>query len=153
MPQEKDGGGGKGAEEKRMRETVLYYNTENPAKARLVKGVMIRLGIRIKNVLPEQTGEAVGYLAGMEGFEAREAAGEVKLPIGEEMLVLHNFGQRRLDELLREMRRAKASVPLKAIITQHNCSWSFYELYGEIKKEHEMMSQGTQEREGGAYES
>ncbi len=120
-----------------VKETVLYYTPEKTDKVRILKSVLVRLGIRIKNIGPEQVQEQVGYLAGLPGF-AERAAGQTAV-IPEEMLVLHNFSGRRLDQLLAELRRAKASVALKAVLTETNCEWTFYELYQEIKKEHEMM--------------
>lgn len=127
------------------RETVLYYSPEKGDRARRVKSVLVRMGVRIRNIGPEQLGEQVGYLAGMDGFlscEERGTASDSINEIGEEVLVLHHFTERRLDELLRGLRRADASVALKAIVTESNCGWSFYELYEEISKEHALMSQG-----------
>lgn len=125
------------------RETVLYYQPEVSDRDRLLKGVLVRMGIRIKNIAPSQVQESVGFLAGLPGFEKREEtkedAGEIPM-IPEEMLVLQGFGNQRLDELLRQLRRAKVPpVALKAVLTESNCRWSFYELYQEIRAEHEKM--------------
>lgn len=174
------------------REMVLYYTpavTPNVAK---LKGVLVRMGVRIKNISAEQTGQTIGYLAGLPGFEATACAGqpaesqtaesqtagsqtagaqtaESQLaesrpagspltesqtagsppiarslsapPIPCEVLVMHNFTSRRIDELLLNLR--KAGVPriaLKAVVTEHNSHWTFYHLYEEIKKEHEAMT-------------
>ena len=57
-------------------EMILYYNPENGAPARqtaLMKSVFVRMGVRIRNVRPEEVNETVGYLAGLKGFEKREA--------------------------------------------------------------------------------
>ena len=57
------------------------------------------------------------------------------------MLVLKQFSSRRIDELLLNLR--KAGVPrisLKAVLTEHNCGWTFYALYNELREEHEKMS-------------
>ena len=51
-------------------EMVLYYNPENGAPARqtaLMKSVFVRMGVRIRNVRPEEVNETVGYLAGLKG--------------------------------------------------------------------------------------
>ena len=37
-------------------------------------------------------------------------------------------------------------VALKAVLTEHNCGWSFYELYQELRQEHEKMN-ARQEKE------
>ena len=124
------------------KEQVLYYHPETSDKTQLLKGVLVRMGIRIKNISPMQVNETVGCLAGLPGFEAGEVPGEQgELPvIPEEMMVLQGFSRQRLDELLREIRRAKIPpVALKAVLTESNCRWSFYELYREIRAEHEKM--------------
>ena len=104
------------------KEMVLYYQPErekevgNASKAAKLKGVLIRMGIRIKNITPEQTGQTVGYLAGFDGFDERETEEGTVLPeLEEEMLVMKNFTNRRIDELLAGLRRAGVpKVELKA---------------------------------------
>ena len=124
------------------KETVLYYTPEAGDKARLLKGVLVRMGIRIKNIAPEQVTEKVGYLAGIEGYEGQSSEEIRELPvIPQEVLVLKDFGDRRLEELLKELRRAKVPpIPLKAVVTEINADWSFYKLYQEIRAEHEQMT-------------
>lgn len=134
-------------------EMVLYYTPEQSPKVAKMKGVLVRMGVRIKNIAPEQVTQQIGYLVGMDGYEAQEAAGGnaggsgnesggTGLPvIGEEVLVMHRFSSGRIDELLKNLR--KAGVPriaLKAIVTESNCAWTFYQLYEELKEEHEKMS-------------
>ena len=123
-------------------ESVLYYNPGTPESMKHVaklKSVLVRMGVRIRNIHPEQTGQTVGFLAGIEGFEEREI--EEELPeIPEEMLVMKHFSGRRLDELLLNLR--KAGVPriaIKAVLTEQNAGWPFYKLYQELRREHEAM--------------
>lgn len=144
-----------------IKETVLYYNPNKAAHGAKLKSVFVRMGIRIKNISEAQLDETVGCLAGVNGFEAAcaggsrdslEAAditGEINISggaaIDEEVLVMKDFSDRRLNELLMQMR--KAGVPkinLKAVVTEHNIGWTFRQLYEEIKKEHEQMSGSDQ---------
>jgi len=127
------------------KELVLYYQPEeekksgNDSKAAKLKAVLIRMGIRIRNISSDQINQTVGYLAGMEGFD--ETAFEACPPVVEEILVMKNFSNRRVDELLLNLRRAGVpKVQLKAVITDTNCKWRFYDLYEELKQEHEAMS-------------
>ena len=53
----------------RVFETVLYYTPEPSEKAVKLKGVLVRMGIRIKNISPEQAGETIGSLLGIAGYE------------------------------------------------------------------------------------
>lgn len=124
-----------------VKETVLYYNPEKSDKIRLIKGILVRMGMRIRNITPDLVNQKVGYLAGLKDFaEELEEPGEALPVIPEEMMVLHGFSDRRLDELLRQLRKNKAPVALKAVLTQSNCEWSFYQLYKEIRAEHEQMT-------------
>ena len=146
------------------KEMVLYYTPEKSADDQKRKGVLVRLGIRIRNIAPEQAGQQVGYLAGLPGFAeqvcpapeagAEEQTGEQTgeqtegpqtepLVIPERMLVFCGFTERGIGELLSQFRRAKLPpVPMKAVLTEHNSGWSFYRLYQELRREHEAMSAG-----------
>ena len=131
-----------------MREMVLYYNPGNVPKAALMKSVLVRMGIRIKNISPEQAGETIGSLLGIAGYEKnseedRAAGNEEKaLPVmAQEMLVMHRFSERRLDELLMNLRKAGVpKIALKAIVTESNAGWSFGHLYEKLLEEHQRMS-------------
>lgn len=170
----------------RIRETVLYFTPEKKEYEMKLKGVLVRMGIRIRVVAPEQTGETVGSLLGFAGWNAdgqavpdgkptsKKAAPGVKAAAGEtaadgesaeeraavsgkpadgspaeqvgkitdEVLVMHNFTGRRMDELFLNLRKAGVPrIPLKAVVTEINCQWSFYHLYEEIREEHEKMNQ------------
>lgn len=163
------------------KELVLYYTPEKSADDQKLKGVLVRLGIRIRNITPDQIYQKVGYLAGLPGFEeepdteSKEAelketgrkeagqkeagqkaaeqqeegfsGGNVPAQISEKVLVLHGFGERKLNEMLNQFRKTKVPpIALKAVLTEHNCGWSFYELYQELRQEHEKMN-ARQEKE------
>nr|WP_275061339.1 DUF3783 domain-containing protein [Diplocloster modestus] len=47
----------------------------------------------------------------------------------------------RIDDLLTLLHKNKiGKIHLKAILTETNQQWNSLELYGELKKEHEVMS-------------
>lgn len=56
-----------------MKETVLYYTPEPARQSRTLKGILVRMGIRIRNISPQQVNQTVGALAGVPGFEANPA--------------------------------------------------------------------------------
>lgn len=134
-------------------ELVLYYSTGDPRMKKqemMMKSVLVRMGVKIHNVAPDQVMESVGYLAGVPGFEKREVLqqpeAEEKIPqITEQMLVMKDFTSRRIDTLLLNLRKAKVpKINLKAIVTEQNAGWSFYHLYEEIGEEHRRMNGGAQ---------
>lgn len=136
----------------RIHETVLYYTPRQSDKVRKLKCVLVRMGIRIKNVTAEQAGETVGTLLGLPGYEIRLQKEEsqeaeqkeenAEAALDEEILVLHKFSSQRLDELLLNLRKAGVpKIELKAVVTETNAAWTFAHLYEEIKEEHDKMSQ------------
>lgn len=130
----------------RIMETVLYYNPGKPETMKhvtLMKSVLVRMGVRIRNISGEQVMEKVGYLAGLPGFESTPA--EAPLPeIPEQVMVLKNFSGRRIDELLMGLRKAGVpKIELKAVLTENNSQWTFYQLYEELKAEHKAMTEGN----------
>ena len=64
--------------------------------------------------------------------------------IEEQMLVLHQFTERRLDQLLFQLRKAGVpKIELKAIVTEQNSRWTLYQLYEELRKEREAFADET----------
>lgn len=126
---------------KQRKETALIYGILDSKKAMKLKGILVQMGVRIKNISAEQCGYKVGYLLGLKEFETEDTADEKSEIIQEEVLVLKGFTNGRLDFLLREMRKANARVELKAIVTDSNKYWTLCELYEELKKEKAAMSQ------------
>ena len=120
------------------RETVLFYDPEGGERAAKLKSILVRLGIRIKNVPADAVGQTVGNLLGRKGFDAR--AGAEAPALSEPMLVLDGFTDKRLEILLREMKRQEVRVPYKAVVTETNLGWLLHQLYEELSAEHEAMN-------------
>jgi len=109
---------------------ILLYNI--PAeKAGLIRIAAYRLGLSCVSVPPEDFGRALGDLLGLPGYAADSEAE----PFADEMLVMEELSSGLLDEL----RRLGATVPLKAVVTEHNVSWSASRLCREVRAEHEAM--------------
>lgn len=120
-------------------ETVLLYQIKGTKTAALLKPVLLKLGIRVRIVEPEQYLQSIGFLAGNKAFaespEAYDGAG-----FDEPMMVMAGFSERKLDLFLTEMRRKKVPlIALKAIVTTQNQAWNSLQLYEELKAEHEKM--------------
>ena len=85
-------------------ETVLLYQIKGTKTAVLLKPVLLKLGIRVRIVEPEQYLQSIGFLAGNKAFaespEAYDGAG-----FDEPMMVMAGFSERKLDLFLTEMRR------------------------------------------------
>lgn len=119
------------------RETVLYYDPQGGEQTTKLKAILVQMGVRIKNIAPEAVGQTIGCLLGRKGFDARE---NPEAPALEQpMLVLDGFTDKRLEILLREMKKHGVSVAYKAIVTETNIGWLFHQLYDELAREHAAM--------------
>jgi len=123
-------------------EMILLYEIEGE-KARKLKTIFVQNGIKIKTVAKNEYLKPIGVLTGVldEAETSEEYEGEL---LGEEMLVMKGIIGKRLDLLLLSMRKAKAAVSLKAVVTETNMHWNAVQLFQEIKEEHEAMSKGNQ---------
>ena len=130
-----------------LREMVLYYNPDQSPYASKLKGVLVRMGIRIKNIAPEQTGELVGTLAGMPGYAEGEELWKQAIAQKKSQKADEGAGQFR--GLLNLRKAGVPKIALKAVITEQNSRWTFYQLYEEIKKEHLAMTAAETEKEKG----
>lgn len=119
------------------RETVLFYQPADGTQGALLKPILARMGVRIKNIAPDAVGQTVGCLLGRKGFDARE--NPEALVLAQPMLVMDGFTDKRLEILLREMRGAGVSIPYKAVVTENNLGWLFHQLYDELAAEHAAM--------------
>lgn len=136
-----------------MTEMVLFYTPENTERTRKLKGIFVRLGIRIRNISPEQMGETVGFLAGLEGYGPAEAGEDFPAP-AEEMLVMKNFTSRKIDELILAIRKAGLKkIELKAVVTPTNAGWTFYKLYEEIREERRQVLEQAEKSQENAPEA
>lgn len=130
-----------------MREAVLYHAPENAAYVGLIKGILVQMGIKIKNLTPGRCEKKIGFLAGMEGFHdeiplSEEGQQASHAALTEELLVFCGLTEERLDELLKRMK--DVGVPrtvLKAVLTDTNAHWTVYELYDHLTEERRKFEQ------------
>ena len=64
--------------------------------------------------------------------------------ITESMLLLHEFSDKRLDALLKALRREQVKVDFKAVTTKTNIKWTVLQLFFEMEKERKAYLQMTQ---------
>ena len=125
-------------------ETLVYYAAGNEEKEKWMEHLAKKRGAGCRAVYPIQTGQQVGFLAGLADYTERTLS-LLELPprIEEEMLILNGFAGKKLDALLSARREEKLTVPLKAVVTEHNVSWTLAALYAEIVEERSEMLKRT----------
>ena len=133
---------------KRM-EQVLFYQFPDELLAQTA-AVFHRLGIKTEVLPAEASGERLGYLLGWGGF--RPAAAPARgFGFPHEVMIMSGIKGRRLDEVLRALRRAKVpKITYKAVVTPYNIGWTLARLCETMRKEHEYIAQQQEKnaREG-----
>ena len=129
-----------------MRATVLCYNLKGTTKGRKIGMIFGFLGYKVRHVEKEEYLLPVGEVAGgktetVESAMTNEMSGTEEL-FCDEMLVMCPENERMLDQALMRMRKEKVQVPLKAVLTETNQSWTSVALHDEIMREHEKMTGG-----------
>ena len=116
---------------------VLLYNFPKNDKLRRIKVALMRLGIPGREVAPSEYGHPIGYLAGQDPYEPGQPyEGE---GFNAEMLVMCGLTQRQFNGLLDSLRASRATVALKAVLTEHNAAWDSLALYKALQEEHDTM--------------
>ena len=119
---------------------VLLYNI-GKEKLPKIKFILFKLGLSAREVSPAELGHPIGYLAGLEGFAASEAApGE---SFSREMLVICGLSSPQFSAFLNALRQSRCTVALKAVLTETNAGWDSLRLQRELSAEHEALQKVT----------
>jgi len=121
-----------------MRPKVLLYRLGNETeKGKALCAILDEMKLFTLHVTPEQLNETAGKLVSTNAAETGATPPE-SVPEAEFML-LCGLGDKQLDRLLANMRRAGVSVPYKAVLTEYNKEWKLCKLIEEVAREHELM--------------
>lgn len=117
-------------------EKLLYFAAGNRDREKQLEAFARAWNLEFTPVTPLQTGQQLGYLAGLAGFaEKKLALPEMPPKVTEEVLILDGINGERLDRVLQGLRSHGMSISLKAILTPHNIGWTFAALYQELTRE------------------
>ena len=121
-----------------MRPKVLLYRLgEETEKGKQLRAILREMKLLTLTVEANQLSETVGKLASTNAAPTDAPAPESVPEV--EFMLLCALGDKQLDRLLANMRRAGVSVPYKAVLTGHNKDWSFEKLIEEVTREHEFL--------------
>lgn len=115
---------------------VLVWNyAETEPGYESLRAICRRYNARLHAVQPDETGETVAALLGIE--PARHAA---PAPVQARPAILFSGVDRHIQGILDALRAAQVEIPLKALATPTNRKWSFAALLEELEKEHKAMA-------------
>ena len=116
---------------------LLYRLGEETETGRTLRAVLRERHILTLTIEANQIGETVGRLAATNAAPVDAPTPPDAPETG--LLLLCALGDRQLDRLLADLRRAGASVPYKAVLTERNREWAFRDLVAEVAREHEFL--------------
>lgn len=126
-----------------------------PERLELVKLLALLTKSKVKAVTEDEKSETVGKVLGLTDDEIAEIAAmkqeteQTKVheqmnedenlpPVTKEALILCCFDNKAVNLLLSSIRRGRLkNVPLKAMLTPNNISWTIETILQELSKEHE----------------
>lgn len=126
-----------------------------PERLELVKLLALLTKSKVKAVTEDEKSETVGKVLGLTDDEIAEIAAmkqeteQTKVheqmnedenlpPVTKESLILCGFDNQAVNLLLSSIRRGRLkNVPLKAMLTPNNISWTIETILQELSKEHE----------------
>ena len=109
------------------------YSQSQPGYGTL-QAICRRHKAALRTVSPEETGETVAALLGLEPLR-RCGASAVQAPSA----ILFSGLDRHIQAILDTMQSAGVDIPLKALATSTNRGWSFAALLAELESEHKAM--------------
>ncbi|MCE5343634.1 MAG: DUF3783 domain-containing protein [Eubacteriales bacterium] len=118
---------------------LLCYNLTDE-QGRKITLLAMRLMIRIRTVRPEEYGQPLAVLCGMEPPTDTPAPAE---HFADAMLVLGHFPPELLNRFLYGFRQEHIpAVGLKAILTDSNMYWDSQTLHSQLAEEHAALTNG-----------
>lgn len=131
---------------------VLLFNIA-PDKLRRIRPLLSRLGVGCRVVEPADFGRAIGALCGRgdhpDAGETADGVPAAESTFTGEMLIMDSLSPYQFSAMLEGLRRERAAVALKAVVTDSNLGWSAARLHRELSAEHEAMLRARASVHGG----
>lgn len=125
-------------------ERLLLYGLSREQTAAMT-GLAEAFSMELRPIGPEDLDRQVGALAGFPGFDQQWREQEPPAPPEGACMVMAGLSSKAMDRLLAGMKQAGVSIPLKAVVTAANQTWSFARLMGELDRERAAMSRRASE--------
>ncbi len=117
-----------------MAKALLFNGTGD--KRKKLQFLFMQYRITPQEGRAEDCNKALGKLLGRAG---QYPAATLDAPFMDEMLVMDELSPEQFHGLLNGMRMLQATVTYKAVITEHNLSWTPAQLLRELMAEHAAM--------------
>ena len=104
-----------------------------------INQIASKFNVKHKTVSKENLNEKIGFLCEFKSFEKSDEVNANEC--NEKCLVFSGILQKNISSLLKELKINGINIPLKAMVTPSNQSWSLFDLIEELKKEHKFMTE------------
>ena len=121
-------------------EKILAFQVREADVERL-EGISARMGVKLVVIDKVDFRQTVNDLLSQKKNPLVEPYNG---QITESMLLLHEFSDKRLDALLKALRREQVKVDFKAVTTKTNIKWTVLQLFFEMEKERKAYLQMNQ---------
>lgn len=124
----------------KRKELVLLYQFPDDENFALLKKTLHKMGIETKELQGDAWREKVGYLLGMKGFRAAKPDPEETFDFPNEVMLMQNIRNKRLDAVLLALKEAGVPhIKFKAVVTPFNTFWTLKRVCENMQKEHAFM--------------
>lgn len=117
---------------------VLYNISADTSKGARLRTALDGISVPYEEITLAQFNSKVGFVAGLDGYAEADEAYSGKDYTAEFMLMC-NLSETTLDNVLAALNKYGVSIDHKAVVTETNKEWPFWQLMDEIADEHEVM--------------
>ncbi len=117
---------------------VLYNISANTSKGARLRSALDEINVPYEEITQTEFNNKVGFVAGLDGYSEADETYSGKDYTAEFMLMC-SLSETTLDKVLAVLNIYGVSIDHKAIVTETNKEWPFWQLMDEIADEHEVM--------------
>lgn len=122
-----------------MNELVLLYHVEGDTRDKILN-ILKQLDVEYRDIPDEDIHQKMGYLLQIPGYEnSKDQIKDAKLD--KEFIFFAHMSNEQLDILLQLFKASKVPfIPYKAMLTESNIEYRFYDLYQNVQHEYAQIS-------------
>lgn len=123
-----------------MKETVYLYHM-NPQTQEIIERLCQQLDVDVKEISDQDICQKMGYIIGIDGYERLEDV-SVSDDMSQEFVFFVGMVSEQLDILLELFKMSGLPfIPYKAMLTENNVEYLFYQLYRNVAHEYQQIAQ------------
>ena len=138
--------------QKAIKPSMLLYNIKGTPEEKKITLLCLKHKIRARAIDASKYNQPIYTLLQTSSQDTQENSTEITGPeesvtLSEQMVIFHGFNNQLFNQVLRDLRASNIRIPLKAVATPHNLSWTSYQLYTELQEEHQKFQELEKQQE------